>query len=198
MLKINLIRIFNFLYFNYLIVFYGYCKGKNVHLIGNIFFSKNVVIGDNSTLTTGISGSIYIASCVSIGKDTWIASGDGKIFIGKESLFGPRVTIVSQNHATQDLNYKNFLPWLRDSNPISTTIGDRCSIGANVTILPGSNIGNYSSIAANSVVKGTFPPGSVIGGIPAKILKSFEIPEGINENLYNGKPPYRHTSIKFY
>jgi hypothetical protein len=40
-----------------LILIYGYCKGKNVHQIGNVVISKNVVIGDNSTLTTGNSGS---------------------------------------------------------------------------------------------------------------------------------------------
>jgi acetyltransferase-like isoleucine patch superfamily enzyme len=196
--QIFLIKIYNNLIFRLHILLYGYCKGVNVHKIGNIKLSKNVVIGDYSVLTTGNIGEIFIGNCVSIGINAWIASGNGKVIIGKECLFGPRVTIVAQNHATQELNSNNFLPWLRDSFPITTKIGDRCSIGANVTILPGSHIGNYSSIAANSVVKGTYPPGSLIGGIPAKILKTYEIPHDIDIHLFYGKPPYRHTSIKFY
>jgi acetyltransferase-like isoleucine patch superfamily enzyme len=191
-------KLYNILYYKLLISLYGFCKGVNVHLIGKIFFSKNVVIGDNCTLTTGLQGEIHISSCTSIGKDAWIASGDGKILIGKESLFGPRVTIVAQNHATTEINVENYLPWHRDSIPSLTIIGERCSIGTNVTILPGSNIGAYCSIAANAVVKGTFPPGSLIAGIPAKIIKKFEIPDNINKIIYSGKPPYRHTSIKFF
>jgi acetyltransferase-like isoleucine patch superfamily enzyme len=196
--RIILIKIYNNLVFRIRILFYGYCKGVNVHKIGNIKLSKNVVIGDYSVLTTGDIGEIKIDNSVSIGMNAWIASGNGKVLIGKECLFGPRVTIVAQNHSTQELNFNNFLPWCRDSNPVTTTIGDRCSIGANVTILPGSNIGNYSNIAANSVVNGSYPPGSLIGGIPAKILKSYVIPQDIDTHLFYGKPPYRHTSIKFY
>ena len=192
------VKIYNNTLYKILIFLYGFCKGKNVHIIGNVSFSRHVVIGDNSSLTTGLNGEINISSSVSIGKNAWIASGDGKIFIGKESLFGPMVTIVSQNHATQDLSKNNFLPWLRDSDPLTTIIGERCSIGTNVTILPGCIIGNYSSVAANSVVIGTFPPGSLIGGIPAKILKSYEIPQDLDTQLFFGKPPYRHTSIKFF
>jgi acetyltransferase-like isoleucine patch superfamily enzyme len=197
-IKVIFPKIYNYTLYNILTFLYGFCKGINVHKIGNIKLSKNVVIGDYSVLTTGNMGEIIIENCVSIGMNAWIASGNGKVLIGKECLFGPRVTIVSQNHSTQELNFNNFLPWLRDSDPMTTIIGDRCSIGANVTILPGSYIGNYSNIAANSVVKGSYPPGSLIGGIPAKILKRYVIPHDLDNHLFYGKPPYRHTSIKFY
>ncbi|MDE5570988.1 MAG: hypothetical protein K2I86_02895, partial [Prevotella sp.] len=44
-------------------------------------------------------------------------------------------------------------------------------MGANVTILDGTIIGNGCIVAAGAVVKGEFPNNVIIGGVPAKILK---------------------------
>ena len=51
------------------------------------------------------------------------------------------------------------------------TIGNNCWIGAKVTILDGTKIGNGCIVAAGAVVKGIFPDNVIIGGVPAKILK---------------------------
>lgn len=47
-------------------------------------------------------------------------------------------------------------------------------IGANTTILPNIRIGNNVIIGANSLVTKDIPDGSVVGGIPAKVLMSFD------------------------
>ncbi|WP_161627302.1 acyltransferase [Arenimonas composti] len=49
-------------------------------------------------------------------------------------------------------------------------IGSRVFIGVNAIILPGSVISDDSIVAAGAVVRGSFPPRSVIGGVPAKVL----------------------------
>jgi acetyltransferase-like isoleucine patch superfamily enzyme len=51
-------------------------------------------------------------------------------------------------------------------------IGDRVWIGSRVTILKGSEIGEGSVVAAGAVVKGKFPPRSLIGGVPARVIRS--------------------------
>lgn len=44
-------------------------------------------------------------------------------------------------------------------------------MGANVTILMGVKIGRGSIIAAGAVVNNSYPPYSIIGGVPAKFIK---------------------------
>ncbi|GJM14638.1 MAG: gamma carbonic anhydrase family protein [Pseudohongiella sp.] len=52
------------------------------------------------------------------------------------------------------------------------TIGDRCLIGINATIMDGAKIGNNCIVAGNAIVSenSEFPDNSIIGGVPAKLL----------------------------
>ena len=61
-------------------------------------------------------------------------------------------------------------------------IEDDVWTGANVTILKGVTIGHGSVIAAGAVVTQSFPPYSIIGGVPAKLLKMRFTEEEIREN----------------
>ncbi len=56
------------------------------------------------------------------------------------------------------------------------TISDECLIGMNATINSGASIGRGSLVAAGAVVKegAEFPEGSVIGGVPAKVLRTID------------------------
>src|SRR5690606_32192863 len=53
-------------------------------------------------------------------------------------------------------------------------IGNNVYIGYDAIILPGVTIGDNVVIAAKSVVTKSFPSGVVIGGVPAKVIKSTE------------------------
>ncbi|WP_298334097.1 acyltransferase [uncultured Erythrobacter sp.] len=55
---------------------------------------------------------------------------------------------------------------------VSTYIGSNCFLGAGSIILPGVTIGDHCVIAAGSVVTADVPSRSVVGGNPAKVLKS--------------------------
>ena len=58
--------------------------------------------------------------------------------------------------------------------PKPVKIGSKVWIGANVTILPGVTIGDGAVIAAGAVVNKDVEPNTVVGGVPAKFIKTIE------------------------
>ena len=53
-------------------------------------------------------------------------------------------------------------------------IGRNVWIGANATVLPGVTIGDGAIIAAGAVVTKDVPENTIVGGVPAKLLKPIE------------------------
>ena len=90
--------------------------------------------------------------------------GRNGIKFGKNVWIGPRVSIISMNHNTQ--NYWRYLP----ADPV--IIGDNCWLGANVVILPGVRLGNHVVVAAGAVVTQSFPEDDILlAGVPARVIK---------------------------
>ncbi len=120
---------------------------------------------------------------ITIGKDVFINSGchfqdQGGIEIGDGALIGHNVVLATINHALEpEENRKNHYA------PIK--IGAHVWIGSNATILPGVTLGEYAVVAAGAVVTKDVPPLTVVGGVPAKILKSICAKEQLTKM---GKP----------
>lgn len=95
-----------------------------------------------------------------------------KLQIGKNVLIGRRVLINDHSHG--DLaDSKNGIPpmdrILKSKGRI--TIQDNVWIGDNAVILSGVTIGEGAIVGANSVVTKDVPPFTVVGGVPARIIK---------------------------
>ena len=92
-----------------------------------------------------------------------------EITIGKHCAFGPNVVIYDHDHkyGIQGIMTNEF-----KSSPI--TIEDNCWIGANVTILKGSHIGQGCVIGAGSIVSGTVPPHSLVKNNREIVIKPIE------------------------
>ncbi|CAM3505178.1 sugar O-acetyltransferase [Parendozoicomonas haliclonae] len=109
---------------------------------------------------------------ITIGKNTFINMGvtmlDGaKITIGNNVMIGPSSQFYTASHS---LNHLERRHWETYCHPI--TIEDDVWIGGNVVINQGVTIGARSVIAANSVVNKDVPPDTLVGGTPAKVIKS--------------------------
>ncbi|MDC7995483.1 sugar O-acetyltransferase [Altibacter sp. HG106] len=91
----------------------------------------------------------------------------GGITIEDEVLIAPNVRLLSEGHPIEPENRHSLIP-----KPIH--IKRNAWIGADATILQGVTVGENSIVAAGSVVSDDVPDNTVVGGIPAKVLR--EIP----------------------
>jgi acetyltransferase-like isoleucine patch superfamily enzyme len=89
--------------------------------------------------------------------------GIGKVYIDDYTQVAPNVGIISANHDLGD-SRKHIVKDVR--------IGKYCWLGMNSVVLPGVVLGDFTIVAAGSVVTKSFEEGAcVIGGNPAKVIK---------------------------
>jgi acetyltransferase-like isoleucine patch superfamily enzyme len=140
---------------------------------GGISIGNNVSIGDYgkvvvSTTLNHIGKFIRIGNNVGIGEYAYLG-GAGGLTIGDDCIIGQYFSCHPENHNFQ----------MRDT-PIrhqgvsrsGIRLGKNCWVGAKVTLLDGVSVGDHSVIAAGAVVTKSFPPYSVLGGVPARVIKT--------------------------
>lgn len=123
---------------------------------------------------------IHLGNDVSIGANATIYATRAHLYIGNKSFSGPNLTIMTGDHPYDIIgsymldNKKTEIE--KRGGDISkydadVVIEDDVWMGCNVTILKGVCIGRGSIVSAGSVVTKSFPPYSIIGGVPARLLK---------------------------
>jgi acetyltransferase-like isoleucine patch superfamily enzyme len=97
----------------------------------------------------------------------WAGDGEGRIVIGEDALFGPRVYITASNY-----RYDTGGPvWRQPRVEADVVIGADVWLAAGVIVLSGVRIGDGCIVAAGAVVTRDLPPGAVAAGVPARIVK---------------------------
>ncbi len=112
-------------------------------------------------------------SCVELGDYSGIGANariNGKVIIGKHVMMGANVSIFTRNHAFSRLDLPMTQQGFSKEQPV--IISDDVWIGANVIILPGVTIGCGSVIGAGSVVTKNVAPYTIVGGNPARALRT--------------------------
>lgn len=126
-------------------------KGKNVYFEPNFRceFGYNISIGDN-----------FYANF-----DCVILDG-GKVTIGNNVLFGPRVGLYTSNHAIDPIERRQGACYAK---PIS--IGNDVWVGAGVHINQGVSIGDNVIIGSGSVITKDIPSNVIAAGVPCKVIR---------------------------
>jgi acetyltransferase-like isoleucine patch superfamily enzyme len=96
-------------------------------------------------------------------------TNSGSIFVGKEVVFGHDVMVLTGKHEFEGSSFKKHVP---DKNDIH--IADGCWIASGAIILGGVSIGAGSLVCAGAVVTKDVPPGVMVAGIPAKVIKQLK------------------------
>lgn len=122
---------------------------------GRIIIGSGVSTKRNVTLAA-VGGKLEIGNNVSFNRSDIIACYDA-ITIGNNCGFGPNVVVYDHDHRFDSVSYRS-----NEYNTSPVFIGDNCWIGANVTILRGTYIGEGCVIGAGTVVKGSIPPHSIV------------------------------------
>lgn len=129
----------------------------------NICQGSSIVVHQNAVLELG--------DCVNIGDNVKIIC-HSEIFIGNKTDITWESQVTDFNfHFIEDMNRKEIFNL---SRPIE--IGEYCWIGNRTTIMPGTKLPNRTIVASNSLLNKDYisigiEPYSLIGGIPAKLLK---------------------------
>ncbi len=129
-------------------------------------------IEDFSTINNGVGDVI-------IGDHTLVGMGNviiGPVTIGHHVIFAQNIVASGLNHQYTDINTPINQQKILTA-PI--VIEDDCWIAANAVITAGVTIGKHSVIAAGAVVTKDIPPFSVAAGNPAKVIKQYDVTEGI-------------------
>jgi maltose O-acetyltransferase len=135
------------------------CKKLFKSCGANVNIERGANFGDGSNIILGNNSGIGRYSRI-----------PNDIIIGENVMMAPYVTIYSVNHKFDRIDIPIIEQGITDSKQV--TIEDDVWIGSHVIITPGRTIKKGTVIAAGAVLTKDFPAYSVVGGNPARLIKS--------------------------
>lgn len=140
-----------------------------------LFIGRGSKVGGFSVLKVSgtladLGQSITLGNNVGIGEYAHIG-GASDVFVGDNTIAGAYLSIHPENHIFADPSVPIRLQGITREG---VKIGGNCWLGAKVTFLDGSSVGEGCVVAAGAVVTKKFGDHLVIGGVPAKILRDLK------------------------
>jgi acetyltransferase-like isoleucine patch superfamily enzyme len=148
--------------------------GDNVEIdpsttFNNVVISDYVKIAKRCSIFGGPDHLLEIGSHTYVGMNTLINGFAAQVKIGSNVSIAQNVNIMADSGPNASAKMQRLFPLEKGE----IHIGDHCWIGASAVIMPSVTLGDYCIVAANSYVNGSFPKYSIIGGSPAKLIRSF-------------------------
>ncbi|TCS84828.1 maltose O-acetyltransferase [Anseongella ginsenosidimutans] len=137
------------------------------------YISKILKIAQNDK-NSKFENGIYISNARTLKIGAYVRINEnvflqGKITIGSYVMIAPNVAIYSSTHIYNDKTIPMVLSG--STVPKEVTIHDDVWVGRGAIIMPGITVGRGAIIGANAVVTKDVEEYTIVGGVPAKILK---------------------------
>lgn len=162
---------------------FGYC-GSNVRIgFTEIFNPQNLYMYDNTNI---FDGFLFL-------------SVRGSFIMKEGSGAAQNLTVVTDNHGRR-VGYrfkdKEMFIERKAETYANIIVEEDVWIGANVTLLPGANIGRCATVGAGSVVRNSIPPYAIVVGNPAKVIGFNFTPEEVIEHEKKTYPVQKRLSLE--
>ena len=129
---------------------------------------RNFQVSDHTMIIR--PASVSIGNNVSLGYGCWI-QGFGGVTLEDEVMLGPYSVVASTNHTERDGSYR-FGP----NSPASIVVKRGAWAGSHAVLTAGVTVGAGAVCAAGAVVTQDVPDRTVVGGVPARILRAPDPP----------------------
>jgi acetyltransferase-like isoleucine patch superfamily enzyme len=140
---------------------------------------NNVQIGDRTKVAKRCSIFGSRAHPLEIGADSYVGMQTilngfaAKLQIGMNCSIAQNVNIMTDSGPNASELMQSIFP----IETGSVTVGNHCWIGASVTIMPNVTLGDFCIVAGHAFVNKSFDMYSVIGGVPAKLIRKLTAEE---------------------
>ncbi|MDX6749816.1 acyltransferase [Geminicoccaceae bacterium 1502E] len=152
---------------------YGYAKFRcRISTRAEVELGPFLKIGRGTQISSFVKikssyGPLEIGRRVSIATGCFIASHEGGVVIGDDTMLGPNVVIVGVNYRYDRLDVP--IQHQGDTSK-GIRIGKDVWLGGNVVVTDGAEIGDHTIVGPGSVVTGKLPDRVIASGNPAKVV----------------------------
>lgn len=148
--------------------------GQNVEIdpsssINNVRIGDNVKIAKRCSIFGGPDNQLELGANSYVGMNSILNGFAAKLIIGEHVSIAQNVNIMVDSGPNASTSMQKVFPI--EKSPVN--IGNHCWLGANVIVMPNVTLGEFCIVAANSYVNKSFPAYSIIGGSPARLIRTF-------------------------
>jgi len=130
---------------------------------------------------------VHLGNNVGSGNNVFYNTRSGHIHIGDDTILSFNCMFLTGIHLFENGRLKQPRSSQVPTEGYDIKVGSECWIASGAIVIGGATIGDHSIVAAGAVVTKSFPPGSILGGVPARII-------GRVEDLGKTNAPKRPTS----
>ena len=137
--------------------------------VNNVIISDNVKIAKRCSIYGSSENLLEIGENTYVGMNCILNGFAAKLKVGKNVSIAQNVNIMVDSGPNASPAMQRVFPL--EKGPVH--IGNNCWVGTGAIIMPNVSLGEFCIVAANSYVNKSFPAFSIIGGIPARLIRTF-------------------------